>query len=125
VIPRRPSGEAALYALDSGNPARLALPAGSWDRIGREHRPPPRQPGLRRPRFRARRRQQHQASWCATSPGRWSCGRRPAAAAALYAGISFDTGHFHHDNTSAQTFRTAAWLVELGVDVTALYGPAL
>jgi phosphoesterase RecJ-like protein len=45
----------------------------------------------------------------------------PEAAAALYAGISFDTGHFHHDSTSPATFRTAAWLVELGVDVTGMY----
>ena len=46
----------------------------------------------------------------------------PAAATALYAGISFDTGHFRHDSTAAATFRTAAWLVDLGVDVTAVYG---
>ena len=45
----------------------------------------------------------------------------PQAAAALYAGISFDTGHFHHDSTAPSTFRTAAWLVELGVDVTGMY----
>ena len=45
----------------------------------------------------------------------------PQAAAALYAGISFDTGHFHHDSTAPSTFRTAAWLVELGADVTGLY----
>ena len=35
----------------------------------------------------------------------------PAAAADLYAGISFDSGHFRHDSTAAATFRTAAWLV--------------
>jgi len=45
----------------------------------------------------------------------------PQSAAALYAGISFDTGHFHHDSTAPSTFRTAAWLVELGVDVTGTY----
>ena len=45
----------------------------------------------------------------------------PQTAAALYAGISFDTGHFHHDSTAPSTFRTAAWLVELGAEVTALY----
>jgi phosphoesterase RecJ-like protein len=45
----------------------------------------------------------------------------PAAASALYAGISFDTGHFHHDSTTPSTFRTAAWLVESGVDVTMMY----
>jgi phosphoesterase RecJ-like protein len=46
----------------------------------------------------------------------------PPAAAALYAGISFDTGHFRHASTGAHTFATAAWLVRLGVDVTAVYG---
>ena len=50
-------------------------------------------------------------------------GLRPAlpAALALYAGISFDTGHFRHGSTSAETFATAAWLAGLGVDVTAVY----
>jgi bifunctional oligoribonuclease and PAP phosphatase NrnA len=45
-----------------------------------------------------------------------------AAATALYAGISFDSGHFHHGSTSARTFASAAWLAELGVDVTGVYG---
>ena len=45
-----------------------------------------------------------------------------AAATALYAGISFDSGHFHHGSTSATTFTCAAWLAELGVDVTGVYG---
>ena len=43
------------------------------------------------------------------------------AATALYAGISFDSGHFRHASTSAHTFATAAWLAESGVDVTAVY----
>ncbi len=37
----------------------------------------------------------------------------PAAATALYAGISFDSGHFRHSSTSAHTLRQAAWLVSL------------
>jgi bifunctional oligoribonuclease and PAP phosphatase NrnA len=45
-----------------------------------------------------------------------------SAATALYAGISFDSGHFHHGSTSAHTFACAAWLAELGVDVTGVYG---
>ena len=45
-----------------------------------------------------------------------------AAATALYAGISFDSGHFHHGSTSAHTFACASWLAGLGVDVTAVYG---
>ena len=43
------------------------------------------------------------------------------AASALYAGLSFDSGHFRHQNTSAHTFVCAAWLVELGADVTGVY----
>ena len=45
-----------------------------------------------------------------------------AAATALYAGISFDSGHFHHGSTSAHTFACASWLAGLGVDVTGVYG---
>jgi bifunctional oligoribonuclease and PAP phosphatase NrnA len=45
----------------------------------------------------------------------------PPAARALYAGISFDSGHFRHASTSAHTLATAAWLAGLGVDVTAVY----
>jgi phosphoesterase RecJ-like protein len=116
-----PPGDAALYALDSGNPQRLALPAGSWDGVAvniDHHHDNPRYGDLA---F---------VHGDASSTSELVCdvaralGLRPSpvAAAALYAGISFDTGHFHHDSTSAQTFRTAAWLVELGVDVTALYG---
>lgn len=43
------------------------------------------------------------------------------AAAALYAGVSFDSGHFRHASTSATTFRCAARLVEWGADPTAIY----
>jgi bifunctional oligoribonuclease and PAP phosphatase NrnA len=45
----------------------------------------------------------------------------PAAAAALYAGISFDSGHFRHSSTSAHTLRQAAWLVACGADPAAVY----
>ena len=45
----------------------------------------------------------------------------PQAAAALYAGLSFDSGHFRHSSTTARTFGCAAWLRELGVDVTAVH----
>ena len=50
-------------------------------------------------------------------------GVRPSrrAAQALLAGISFDTGHFRHDSTSAATFETAAWLVGLGAYVTTAF----
>ena len=38
-----------------------------------------------------------------------------------FAGISFDTGHFRHDSTTAATFETAAWLTGLGVGVTRVF----
>ena len=41
----------------------------------------------------------------------------PPLANALYAGIVQDTGSFHHSNTSAETFRIAADLLECGVDL--------
>jgi len=108
-----PPADAALYALDSGNPDRLALPA--WGDVAvniDHHHDNPRYGELAFVRGTA------------SSTSELVCdvalalGLRPSpqAAAALYAGISFDTGHFHHDSTSADTFRTAAWLVDLGVD---------
>ena len=120
VIRGAPPGEAALYALDSGNPARLALPAGSWDGVAvniDHHHDNPGYGDLAFVRGDASSTSELVCDVARALELRPS----PAAAAALYAGISFDTGHFHHDSTSAQTFRTAAWLVELGVDVTALY----
>jgi len=45
----------------------------------------------------------------------------PRAATALYAGISFDTGHFQHESTSAETFGWAARLVSLGAEPTRVY----
>jgi phosphoesterase RecJ-like protein len=115
-----PPRDAALYALDSGNPRRLALPAGSWGEIAvniDHHHDNPRYGALAFVRGEA-------SSTCELVCDVARALRlrpSPQAAAALYAGISFDTGHFHHDSTSAGTFRTAAWLVEIGVDVTALY----
>ncbi len=43
------------------------------------------------------------------------------AATALYAGISFDTGHFRHASTGPATFRAAARLVEWGADPHTIY----
>ncbi len=45
----------------------------------------------------------------------------PPAAAALFAGISFDSGHFRHPSAGVNTFGSAAWLRGLGVDITAVY----
>ena len=113
-----PPADAALYALDSGNPERLALP--SWGDVAvniDHHHDNPRYGELA---F---------VSGGASSTSELVCdiaraldlAPSAAAASALYAGISFDTGHFHHDSTGPSTFRTAAWLVELGADVRALY----
>jgi phosphoesterase RecJ-like protein len=113
-----PPADAALYALDSGNPDRLALP--SWGDVAvniDHHHDNPRYGELAFVRG------------AASSTSELVCDiaraleLRPApqTAAALYAGISFDTGHFHHDSTAPSTFRTAAWLVELGTPVTGMY----
>jgi phosphoesterase RecJ-like protein len=113
-----PPADAALYALDSGNPDRLALP--SWGVVAvniDHHHDNPLYGELDFVRGRA-------SSTCElVCDVARALGLRPSpqAAAALYAGISFDTGHFHHDSTAPSTFRTAAWLVELGADVTGLY----
>jgi bifunctional oligoribonuclease and PAP phosphatase NrnA len=113
-----PPADAALYALDSGNPDRLALP--SWGVVAvniDHHHDNPRYGELAFVRGDA-----SSTSELVCDLAR-ALGLRPSAhaAMALYAGISFDTGHFHHDSTAASTFRTAAWLVELGVDVTGVY----
>lgn len=42
-------------------------------------------------------------------------------AEALYAGLATDTGWFKYGNATAHTFRTAARLIDAGVDRTALY----
>ena len=113
-----PPAEAMLYALDSGNPGRLALP--SWGDVAvniDHHHDNPRYGELAFVRGTASSTSELVCDIARALGLRFS----PQAAAALYAGISFDTGHFHHDSTSADTFRTAAWLVELGVDVTGLY----
>jgi bifunctional oligoribonuclease and PAP phosphatase NrnA len=113
-----PPAGAALYALDSGNPDRLALP--SWGAVAvniDHHHDNPLYGELNFVRGRA-----SSTSELVCDIAR-ALGLRPSpqAAAALYAGISFDTGHFHHDSTAPSTFRTAAWLVDLGADVTGLY----
>jgi phosphoesterase RecJ-like protein len=113
-----PAADAALYALDSGNPERLALPSWGAVAVNIDHHHD--NPGYGELTF---------IRGDASSTSELVCDvaralgltPSPEAAAALYAGISFDTGHFHHDSTAPATFRTAAWLVECGADVTALY----
>lgn len=113
-----PPADAALYALDSGNPERLALPGWGDVAVNIDHHHD--NPGYGELAY---------VRGDASSTSELVCdvaralglGFSRQTAAALYAGISFDTGHFHHDSTSPSTFRTAAWLVELGAEVTALY----
>ena len=115
-----PPAGVALYALDCGSPSRLALATSTWDGplVNIDHHHDNTRFGdlvLLRPAA---------SSTCeivcdlarglSLTPGL-------AAATALYAGISFDSGHFRHDTTSAATFSCAAWLRGLGVDVTAVY----
>jgi bifunctional oligoribonuclease and PAP phosphatase NrnA len=113
-----PPADVALYALDSGNPDRLALP--SWGDVAvniDHHHDNPRYGELAFVRGEASSTSELVCDIARALGLRLS----PEAAAALYAGISFDTGHFHHDSTAPSTFRTVAWLVELGVDVTGMY----
>ncbi len=117
---RAPVAGEALYALDSGSLARLALDLGDWDGpvVNVDHHHDNARFGdlvLLRP--------------AASSTSEIVCDiaralelvPSRAAATALYAGISFDSGHFRHSSTGASTFATAAWLVELGIDVTEVY----
>jgi phosphoesterase RecJ-like protein len=113
-----PPADAALYALDSGNPQRLALP--SWGEVAvniDHHHDNPRYGELAYVRGDA----SSTSELVCDIARALGLAPSPQAARALYAGISFDTGHFHHDSTGPSTFHTAAWLVELGADVTGLY----
>ena len=120
VVRDLPDAATALYALDCGNLSRVALPVDRWEGLVvniDHHHDNSRFGDLVLLRVEA-------SSTCeivcdiarvlALEPG-------PQAAAALYAGISFDSGHFRHSSTTAQTFACAAWLRELGVDVTAVH----
>jgi bifunctional oligoribonuclease and PAP phosphatase NrnA len=120
VLHRQPADGVTLYALDTGSRPRLALALDGWQgeivNIDHHHD---------NTRFGSLNLVMSQAS----SVSEIVCllaeelGLRPspAAATALYAGISFDTGHFRHASTSASTFRCAARLVEDGADPTAVY----
>ncbi len=109
-----------LYALDSGSLERLALPLASWDgfvvNIDHHH------DNTRFGDVVYVRGEASSTSELVCDIAR-ALGLRPSrqAAEALFAGISFDTGHFRHDSTSAATFETAAWLAGLGVGVTGVF----
>jgi bifunctional oligoribonuclease and PAP phosphatase NrnA len=121
VVRGLPPADLPLYALDCGSFPRLALAIDAWDAplVDIDHHHDNSRYGdlvLLRPRA---------SSTCeivCELAQALELTPSPAAATALYTGISFDSGHFHHNSTSAATFRCAAWLAELGVDVTAVYG---
>ena len=115
-----PAAGATLYALDCGSAERLAVSLGAWQgrivNIDHHH-------------DNTRFGQLNLVDATASSASQIVCeiaaalGLRfsPAAAAALYAGISFDTGHFQHSSTSAATFACCARLVSDGADPNAIY----
>ena len=115
-----PPARRPLYALDCGSFARLALPLESWDgnvvNIDHHH------DNTRVGDVVYVRGEASSTSELVCDIAR-ALGLQPSrqAAEALFAGISFDTGHFRHDSTSAATFATAAWLAELGVSVTRVF----
>ena len=115
-----PPARRPLYALDCGSLERLALPLDSWDgivvNIDHHH------DNTRFGDVVYVRGESSSTSELVCDMAR-ALGLRPSvqAAEALLAGISFDTGHFRHDSTSAATFETAAWLAELGANVGTVF----
>ncbi len=118
VVRGAPPEDAALYALDCGGPDRLALPAWGDVAVNIDHHHD--NPQYGEVAFVRGEASSTSELVCDIARG---LGLRPSAhaATALYAGISFDTGHFHHDSTGPSTFRAAAWLTECGTDVRAVY----
>jgi len=115
-----PPARRPLYALDCGSLERLALPLTSWDgivvNIDHHH------DNTRFGDVVYVRGEASSTSELVCDVAR-ALGLQPSrqAAEALFAGISFDTGHFRHDSTTAATFETAAWLAGLGVGVTRVF----
>jgi len=115
-----PPSRRPLYALDCGSLERVALPLNTWDgpvvNIDHHHD----NTGFGDLVFVRGDASSTSELVCRIARG---LGLRPSpqAAMALFAGISFDTGHFRHDSTSAATFETGAWLVRLGVPVTHVF----
>lgn len=121
VVRETPAREIPVYALDCGNRDRIALSLTGWRGflVNIDHHADNSRFGdlnLVRP---------ESSSTCEVICDlARALDLEPAqqAAAALFAGMSFDSGHFRHPSTGAGTFATAAWLRGLGVDVTAVYG---
>jgi len=120
IVHGPPPTGATLYALDCGSRERLAITLGDWAgrvvNIDHHH-------------DNTRFGDLDLVDGEASSTSELVClladelGLVPsrAAADALYAGISFDTGHFQHDSTSATTFACCAGLVEAGADPHRIY----
>ncbi len=120
VVVGSPPGAATLYALDCGSLDRLALTLG--ERSGRtvdidHHHDNTRFGDLTWVDGRA----SSTSELVCRLAARLGLEFGTRAATALYAGISFDTGHFQHESTSAETLGWAARLVERGADPTRVY----
>jgi len=115
-----PPATATLYALDCGSAARLAVTLG-------ERRGPT--VNIDHHHDNTRFGDLNLVDGDASSTSELVCEIAAAlglrfsarAATALYAGISFDTGHFQHASTSAATFECCARLVADGADPNHVY----
>jgi phosphoesterase RecJ-like protein len=120
IVRELPPAGQTIYVMDTGSFARMALPVDRWDGVvvNIDHH-----------QDNARFGDLVLVRGDASSTAEIVCDLaraldlKPAlhAVTALYAGISFDTGHFRHQNTSAHTFECAAWLVAAGAQPTQIY----
>ena len=120
VVEGPPPVGATLYALDCGSRERLALTLGPWQGriVNIDHHHDNTRFGLLNLVDDTASSASQIVCEIATALERHFS---PRAAAALYAGISFDTGHFQHSSTSAATFACCARLVSDGADPNAVY----
>jgi phosphoesterase RecJ-like protein len=120
VVRALPAAGLPLYALDCGSLPRLALPIDSWDGfvVDIDHHHDNTHFG---DLVLVRAAASSTCEMVCDIAQALGLEPSPGVAASLYAGISFDSGHFRHDSTSPHTFECAAWLVGLGADVTAVH----
>jgi bifunctional oligoribonuclease and PAP phosphatase NrnA len=120
VVRGLPDSGTPLYALDCGSFLRLALPVKRWGGFVADidhHHDNTRFGDLVLLRAAA----SSTSEIVCDLAGALGLTPTAPAATALYAGISFDSGHFRHASTSGHTLETAAWLLELGADATGIY----
>jgi len=120
VVEGPPPATATLYALDCGSAARLAVTLGAGPRrtVNIDHHHDNTRFGdLNLVDGDASSTSELVSEIAARLGLRFS----PSAAAALYAGVSFDTGHFQHASTSVATFECCARLVADGADPNRVY----